>query len=136
MCESIAHQPLRGSCPAPSLNLNHNLLGQGTGTADHLTLLQLFQLFIASTSSLNNSQHLYIASFPFHLLKFFVCVSKIMRWLKEFTSTNDWVKSHQKFIRAMTQKFEKEMITNGYFLLTIFISQLLIMHESIKFLVK
>ena len=42
MCESIGHRPLRGHCPAPSLNLNHNLLGQGTGTADHLTLLGLF----------------------------------------------------------------------------------------------
>ena len=44
MCESIGHRPLRGRCPAPSLNLNHNLLQQGTGTADHLTLLRLFQL--------------------------------------------------------------------------------------------
>ena len=48
MCESIGHRPLRGRCPAPSLNLNHNLLGQGTGTADHLTLLRLllFQRFL------------------------------------------------------------------------------------------
>ena len=42
MCESIGHRPLRGRCPAPSLNFNHNLLKQGTGTADHLTLLRLF----------------------------------------------------------------------------------------------
>ena len=42
MCESIGHRPLRGRCPAPSLNFNHNLLRQGTGTADHLTLLRLF----------------------------------------------------------------------------------------------
>ena len=42
MCESIGHRPLRGHCPAPSLNFNHNLLGQGTGTADHLMLLRLF----------------------------------------------------------------------------------------------
>ena len=44
MCESIGHRPLRGCCPAPSLSLNHNLLGQGTGTADHLTLLRLLYL--------------------------------------------------------------------------------------------
>ena len=43
MCESIGHRPLRGRCPAPSLNLNHKLLQQGTGTADHLMLLRLFQ---------------------------------------------------------------------------------------------
>ena len=36
MCESIGHRPLRGRCPAPSLTLNHKLLQQGTGTADHL----------------------------------------------------------------------------------------------------
>ena len=41
MCESIGHRPLRGRCPAP-LNFNHNLLKQGTGTADHLTLLRRF----------------------------------------------------------------------------------------------
>ena len=40
MCESIGHQPFRGHCPAP-LNSYHNLLKQGTGTADHLTLLWL-----------------------------------------------------------------------------------------------
>ena len=44
MCESIGHRPLRGRCPAPSLNFKHNLLRQGTGTADHLTLLRLFFL--------------------------------------------------------------------------------------------
>ena len=41
MCESIGHRPLRGRCPAPSLNYYRNLLNQGTGTADHLTLLRL-----------------------------------------------------------------------------------------------
>ena len=41
MCESIGHRPLWGHCPAPSLNFNHKLLRQGTGTADHLTLLRL-----------------------------------------------------------------------------------------------
>ena len=45
MCESIGHRPLRGRCPAPSLNFNHKLLQQGTGTADHLTLLRLFPFF-------------------------------------------------------------------------------------------
>ena len=45
MCESIGHRPLRGRCPAPSLNFNHNLLRQGTGTADHLTLLRLLFLY-------------------------------------------------------------------------------------------
>ena len=44
MCESIGHRPLRGRCPAPSLTLNHKLLQQGTGTADHLTLLRLFKI--------------------------------------------------------------------------------------------
>ena len=44
MYESIGHRPLWGRCPAPSLNLNHNLRGQGTGTADHLTLLRLFSI--------------------------------------------------------------------------------------------
>ena len=48
LCESIGHRPLWGRCPAPSLNLNHKLLGQGTGTADHLTLLRLFILFFFS----------------------------------------------------------------------------------------
>ena len=42
MCESIGHRPLRGHYPAPSLNFKHNLPKQGTGTADHLTLLRLF----------------------------------------------------------------------------------------------
>ena len=46
MCESIGHRPLRGRCPAPSLNFKHNLPKQGTGTADHLTLWRLF-LFIS-----------------------------------------------------------------------------------------
>ena len=43
MCESIGHRPFWGRCPAP-INFNNNLLGQGTGTADHLTLLRLFML--------------------------------------------------------------------------------------------
>ena len=42
MCERIGHRPLRGLCPAPSLNFKHNLHRQGTGTADHLALLRLF----------------------------------------------------------------------------------------------
>ena len=33
-----------GPLPCSPLNFNHNLLKQGTGTADHLTLLRLFQL--------------------------------------------------------------------------------------------
>ena len=55
MCESIGHLPIRGRCPAPSLNFNHNLLRQGTGTADHLTLLRLLRslasLFLLKCSS-------------------------------------------------------------------------------------
>ena len=47
MCESIGHWPLRGRCPAPPLNFQHNLLRQGTGTADHLTLLRLFSLLLS-----------------------------------------------------------------------------------------
>ena len=44
LCESIGHRPLRGRCPAPTLNYNHDLPKQGTGTTDHLTLLRLFFL--------------------------------------------------------------------------------------------
>ena len=44
MCESIGHRPLWSRCPAPSLNFKHNLLRLGMGTADHLTLLRLFNL--------------------------------------------------------------------------------------------
>ena len=50
MCESIGHRPLRGRCPAPSLTLNHKLLKQGTGTADHLTLLRPFRRGFATLS--------------------------------------------------------------------------------------
>ena len=39
-CESISHLPLWGRCFAPSINFNHNLLKQGTGAADHPTLLR------------------------------------------------------------------------------------------------
>ena len=45
LCKGIGHRPLWGRCPAPSLNPNHNLLGQGTGTANHLTLLRLLFLW-------------------------------------------------------------------------------------------
>ena len=41
LCESIGHRPLRGRCPAPTLNYNHDLPKQGRGTADLLTLLRL-----------------------------------------------------------------------------------------------
>ena len=44
LCESIGHRPLRGRCPAPTLHYNLDLPKQGTGTADHLTLLRLFFL--------------------------------------------------------------------------------------------
>ena len=44
LCESIGHRPLRGRCPAPTLYYNLDLPKQGTGTADHLTLLRLFNL--------------------------------------------------------------------------------------------
>ena len=50
MCGSIGHRPLWGRCPAPSLNFNHNLLRQGTGTADHLTLLRFFIMAEVHTS--------------------------------------------------------------------------------------
>ena len=33
LCESIDHQPLRGRSSAPSLNYNHDLPKQGSGTA-------------------------------------------------------------------------------------------------------
>ena len=39
VCESIGHRPLRDRCPVPTLNYNHNLPKQGTGTADHLNAL-------------------------------------------------------------------------------------------------
>ena len=38
MCKSIGHRPL----PCFPLNFKHNLLRQGTGTADHLMLSRLF----------------------------------------------------------------------------------------------
>ena len=41
LCESIGHRPLWGRCPAPTLHYNLDLPKQGTGTADHLTLLRL-----------------------------------------------------------------------------------------------
>ena len=43
--ECIGHRPLWGRCPAPSVRFDHNLLKQGTSTADHLTLLRLFTFF-------------------------------------------------------------------------------------------
>ena len=49
LCESIGHRPLRGRCPAPTLNYNHDLPKQGTGTADHLTLLRLFMYHFYNT---------------------------------------------------------------------------------------
>ena len=52
MCKSLGHQPLQGRCPAPSLNLNHKLLQQGTRTADHLMLLRLF--FLSSSGFLKD----------------------------------------------------------------------------------
>ena len=42
MYEIIGHQPLQGRCPASPFDFIHNLLGQGIGIADHLTLLRLF----------------------------------------------------------------------------------------------
>ena len=36
LCESIGCRPLRGRCPAPTLNYNLDLPKQGWGTADHL----------------------------------------------------------------------------------------------------
>ena len=45
MCVSICHRPFLPLGPLPcSLNFSHNLLKQGTGAADHLTLLRLFYL--------------------------------------------------------------------------------------------
>ena len=41
MCERQGHRPLRAAALLP-LNLTHNPLKQGTGTADYLTLLRLF----------------------------------------------------------------------------------------------
>ena len=41
MCETIGHWLLQSRCPTISLNFNHNLLSQGTSTADHPTLLRL-----------------------------------------------------------------------------------------------
>ena len=56
MCESIGHRPLRRRCPAPPSTSTPNLLKQGTGTADHLTLLRLFlSFFLPSISSFNPS---------------------------------------------------------------------------------
>ena len=43
VCKHRSSTP-SGLLPCSPLNLNHNLLKQGTGTADHLTLLRLFLL--------------------------------------------------------------------------------------------
>ena len=53
MRESIGHRPLRGRCPAPSLNFQHNLLKQGTGTTDHLTLLRLLLIKYINIHNMN-----------------------------------------------------------------------------------
>ena len=53
MSESTGHQALWGRCPAPALNFNHNLLGQGTSTADHQTLLRLFIPIMQLKQTLN-----------------------------------------------------------------------------------
>ena len=50
MCERIGHRALRGRCPASPLT-SHNLLRQGTGTPDYLTLLWLFILFLCAIFS-------------------------------------------------------------------------------------
>ena len=43
MCEHRSSTP-SGPLPRSPLNFKHNLLKQGTGTADHLTLLRLFSI--------------------------------------------------------------------------------------------
>ena len=50
MCESIGHRPLHGRCPALPSTSTYNLLKQGTGTADHLTLLRLLLVYDASSN--------------------------------------------------------------------------------------
>ena len=42
LCESIGPRPLWGHCLAATLNYNHDLPKQRTGTTDHQTLLGLF----------------------------------------------------------------------------------------------
>ena len=49
LCESVGHRPLWGRCPGSSLKFDHNLLRQGTDTADHLMLLRLFIIAPAQT---------------------------------------------------------------------------------------
>ena len=49
MCESIGHRPLRATVMLPP-QLQPNLLRQGMGTADHLTLLRLLPLFFCVSS--------------------------------------------------------------------------------------
>ena len=41
VCDGKGHWPFWSRCPAPALNYNPDLPKQGTGTADHLTLLRL-----------------------------------------------------------------------------------------------
>ena len=48
MSESIGYQPLCSCYSAPSFNITHKLLKQGTGTANHLTLLRISFLGISS----------------------------------------------------------------------------------------
>ena len=51
LCESIGHRSLQSCCPASSLNFNHDLPKQGTGTADHLTLLRLFTSYVGNSGN-------------------------------------------------------------------------------------
>ena len=50
LCETLGHRPLHGRRPAPALNYNHDLLKEGTGTADQLTLLRLLKNMTDSRS--------------------------------------------------------------------------------------
>ena len=52
-----------GPLPCSPLNFNHNLLWQGTGTADHLTLLRLLSLKFAFSGLKSSLLRLQILAF-------------------------------------------------------------------------
>ena len=58
MRETTGHQALWGRCPAPTLNFNHNLLGQGTSIADHQMRLRLFKPIMQLKTDTQSNLHI------------------------------------------------------------------------------
>ena len=103
MCESIGHRPLWGRCPAPSLSLNHNLLGQGTGTADHLTLLRLLYLnwqFCPSKLQISTVKPL-INPLKYQFYALWYQISPFQRPTDWLTDYNRWTDIHITTLKQM-----------------------------------